>query len=247
MPDLVFTNEELTLLANLAGAAYFPCTGSPVLDDATRVAVGRGLIARGVLRDDEPPVAVEVVQALLNTVLHADRSLWLTVRSAGGDDDRYEVVWLRDGAVARHRPSYDGTHRLLVYDRSAVDDLLAVALRLDVAPDAPSGEPHTVSERVLLDALELNASQGTAAARERAPELAGYLDALSDMRRETRLEARRHLDGGGVDSEELTLIESPGHGLWVVRELPASGAVTVQRTSVASAREQATRLVRAAG
>ncbi|MEA2149640.1 MAG: hypothetical protein QOD69_1470, partial [Solirubrobacteraceae bacterium] len=68
---LAFSDEELTVLAAMAGEAAFPYARVAQLDDDGWEAVARGLVARGVLREDRSPAEDRTLDAVLGLVLGA--------------------------------------------------------------------------------------------------------------------------------------------------------------------------------
>lgn len=235
-PELAFSEEELTLLARLAGAPYFPGTRLVDLDEEGWLAVARGLVARGVLTADDPPAVAGEVDAVLGVVLRADRSLRMTlVHAAGEGDNGGEVLWLAGSSLVRHVPSWDGVHRFGACDHEAVDELLAAALDIREV-DSQAGPSQTLGGQDFTRALELNASDGASAVADTFPAVTGYVEALQDARRMTHVTSQRRFEDFEPEGE-LTLVESPRHGLWVQREEPADDTVVVQRVTVEGARE----------
>jgi hypothetical protein len=73
--ELLFTDEQLVLLARLAGRPGFPGARSPELTDAGWEAVAQGLAARGAIHDDDETAPPRLADVVLGVVLAADR--WL--------------------------------------------------------------------------------------------------------------------------------------------------------------------------
>jgi hypothetical protein len=108
LAQLAFSDEQLTMLAAMAGAPAFPYAGVPQLDGAGWEAVARGLVARGVLREDRSPAADRTLDAALGLVLGAGSSLRTTlVYAPGAGDSRHEVLCSRAtrSSVRRRRPT----------------------------------------------------------------------------------------------------------------------------------------------
>jgi hypothetical protein len=93
--ELIFTDEQLTLLGDLADRPGFPGARRPQLDEAGWAAVGHGLAARGAVHDDDPSAPARLVDVVLGSVLHADR--WLSISLTDSEDEGLggqEVLWL---------------------------------------------------------------------------------------------------------------------------------------------------------
>jgi hypothetical protein len=120
--------------------------------------------------------------------------------------------------------------------------LLATLLQFPAAEDSGEGEPETVDERAYAEAMALLSSDGVDAAVERLPEAAGYLEALADARRLTNAESR-HTGEDCYEGDELTIVESPTQGLWLMRQ-EDEGAVVLQPIAAATARELVAELAR---
>jgi hypothetical protein len=244
MSELVFTDEQLTLLATLAGEPSFPGAQPPQLDEEGWIAVASGLLARGVLHDDDSDDDVHDSDAVLGIALFARSSLWISMTYAPGEGaSRQEILWLDGDAVVRQTRTPDGFHFFTTGDRSAVGELQASVLAfLDAAP-ARSGERGMLTEFELEDALELLHEEGADAAVRRHPAAAGYVAALDDARCVVSVECSRRIGEDLVEGDGLTLVDSPGQGLWLAREDPwgdgPGGAVIVlQRVSACDARAQ---------
>lgn len=236
-PQLAFSEAELALLARLAGAAYFPCTRLVELDEAGWEAVARGLLARGVLSPGDPPQVAADVERVLDVVLFAERSLWMTLTHAPGEgEDGGQVLWRSPEGLVRHRPSWEGVHRLAACAPEAVDDLLATALDFRAVRGSAEGPSRTLPGEDFTHALQLNAGEGAPAAADRYPAAAGYVDALQDCRRMTHVTSRRRFEDV-EPAGEVTLVESPRHGLWRQSDDHAGAAVVVQRITPEGARD----------
>jgi hypothetical protein len=244
MSELVFTDEQLTLLATLAGEPGFPGAPAPELDEAGWVAVASGLLARGVLHDDDSDGEVHDSDAVLGIALFAPCSLWISMSYAPGEgSSRQEILWLDGDAVVRQTRTPDGFHFFTTGDRSAVAELQESVLAfLDGAP-SQSGERGVLTEFELEDALELLHEEGADAAVRRHPAAAGYVAALDDARCVVSVECSRRVGDDLVEGDGLTLVDSPDHGLWLAREdpwgeEPGGELVVVQRVSAGDARAQ---------
>lgn len=129
-------------------------------------------------------------------------------------------------------------------DRSAVDALLEVALDVGEIDASTPQRALTVAAEVLMDALSLGASEGAEAVAERLAEVGDYVAALADARRIVRVEVR----GTDDDGDELALVSSARHGLWLEHDAtPDQGVVELERTSVDGARDRLVALVSAIG
>jgi hypothetical protein len=244
--DLVFTDEQLTLLATLAGEPEFPYTGSPALDDAGWDAVAGGLVARGVLREDRTMADDRILDAVLGIVLFADSSLRMTMVYAPGEgDSRHEILWVQGDALVRQTVTPTGIHRFAGGNRVALDMLLAALLQFPAAEDSEEGDALTVAEEQYADAVALLRSEGVEAAAQSHPLVAGYLEALADARRLTNAESR-HTGEDCFEGEELTIVESPSQGLWLMRQDAGEGAVVLRPIAAATGRELVAQLARGA-
>ena len=249
LAQLAFGDEQLTMLAATAGEPAFPYARVPQLDDDGWEAVARGLVARGVLRADRSPAEDETLEAVLGLVRGASSSLRMTlVYAPGAGDSRHEVLWLEGDAVVRQTTTPDGVHRFLTGRRETVEDLLALLLDLEAARDSQPGEPVTLAGAAYAEAVSLVHGDEGAAAAERHPAAAEFVAALGDARRLTDVEARRRTGDDRFEGDGLTLVESPGHGLWLVRhEAPddgdPDGAATLQRIAPDAARALVAALV----
>jgi hypothetical protein len=242
--ELVFTDEQLTMLAALAGEEAFPYAGSPDLDDDGWEAVARGLVARGVLRDDRTMADDRILDALLGIVLSADSCLRMTMVYAPGEgDSRHEVLWVQGDALVRQTVSPAGVHRFAGGNRVTLDMLLALLLQFPAAEEFEEGDPVVVSEQQYTDAVALLSREGLDAAVERHPLAAHFLEALADARRLTNAEAR-HTGDDHVEGEELTLVESPTQGLWLMRQEQDQHVVVLQPIAPETGRELVSRLAR---
>jgi hypothetical protein len=237
--DLVFTDEQLTMLAALAGEDAFPFAGDPALDDDGWDAVAGGLVARGVLRDDRTMADDPMLDALLGIVLFADTSLRLTMVYAPGEgDSRHEVLWIQGDALVRQTVSPAGVHRFCGGNRVALDMLLAVLLQFPAAEDSVEGDAVQISTQQYADAVALLRRDGVEAAVERHPLAAEYLEALADARRLTNAEARYcDEEEDRVEGDELTLVESPTQGLWLMHQDEEEDSVLLQPISPVTGRE----------
>jgi hypothetical protein len=218
--ELVFTDEQLTLLADLAGLPGFPGASRPRLDAAGWAAVAQGLIARGVIHDDDPGGAVPLADAVLGGALYADRWLWITVSDTQDPQagSGQEILWLKDGVRVRQTVTSNGFHR---FSTATPRDMLAEVLTLP----ADSGKPAPSVPRLTPEELE---------------------DAVAGARRVLRLEACRRAGPTRVTGAELTLIESPEHGLCML-DVEAGGAAALTPLTAAEARAQVDALVDAIG
>ncbi len=189
--ELIFTDEQLTLLGDLAGRPGFPGARRPQLDEAAWVAVGRGLAARGAIHDDDPSAPVRLVDMVLGSVLHADR--WLLIALTDSEDEGLagqEVLWLNGDMRVRQTVTSDGFHR---FSTAEIDELLAAAFELVTPADGKPGPPRALSA----DELE---------------------QILAGASRILRFDVGRRLADDRVESESLTLVESGEHGLCLLGE-----------------------------
>lgn len=192
--ELLLTGEQLTLLARAAGEPAFPGVRPPALDGAGWEAVANGLRARGIAHDG--PAGDSVVHAILGVVLAAERALWLTIAYAPrAGDDRREILWLTGDLLVRQTTTPEGVHRFRTGDVSAARAVVAAVLGTSAHPAQPEA---TV----------------TAAA---------CAEALSGARRVIGVEVRRRVSEDRFEGEELTLVDSPAHGAWLVRAPGADG------------------------
>lgn len=197
--ELVFTDEQLTLLGDLAGEPGFPGARRPPLDDAAWAEVAQGLLARGVIHDDGPDAEVRLVDAALGVVLYADRWLWITVDDAQ-DDTRsgQDILWLAGSVGVRQLATASGFHRFLAGEPG---DLLATVAEFAEAASGRSAVPRVLAEAEL--------EQLYAAA----------LRVLTcDCSRRT---------AGVVEGETLTFVETAGDGLCLV-DTQGDGAVVLE-------------------
>lgn len=237
--ELVLSGEELGVLWALAGRPLFGYVPWPELDEATFAAVARGLLARGFLIEGDPPGMAPEVERLLGVALFCEAMLRCTVNQFGPVDPatRQEVFWRRGESLVRHTPAKTGTHRFSACDDAAIDATLAGMLDLGDDERSAPGSPQTLSQAEYIDALETVQRDGAAAAA-RYPLLADYLRALHDPHRATSIEVRDDRLAG----EELSLLHSPEHGIWMQRE-GAERTVVLQRVDAGAAREQVAALV----
>jgi hypothetical protein len=203
--ELVFTDEQLTLLADLAGLPGFPGASRPRLDDAGWTAVAHGLMARGVIHDDDPGGAVRLADAVLGVALHADRWLWITVSDTQDPEagSGQEILWFKAGVRVRQTVTCNGFHR---FSTATPADLLAEMLTL-LADAGTPGRP---------------APQLTPAELE---------DAVAGAHRVLRFEACRRAGPTRVTGAELTLVESPEYGLCMLDVDPGGAAALAPLTA----------------
>ena len=243
--ELVFTDEQLTMLAWLAGEDGFPYAGSPELDEAGWDAVAGGLVARGVLREDHTMADDPILDAVLGIVLFADSSLRLTMVYAPGEgDSRHEVLWIQGDALVRQTVTPGGVHRFAGGNRLSLDMLIAVLLQFPTADDSVEGHGVEISPQQYAEAVALLRREGVDAATEDHPLLAEYLEALADARRLTNAEARHCAEEDRYEGDELTLVESPTQGLWLMHQADEDGAVLLQPIAPETGREAVGALAR---
>jgi hypothetical protein len=252
--EFVFDQAELTFLAELCGKNNFPGAPPPELDDKAWTPVVRGLLARGVVFDTEPPAIADEVAVMLDVVFSSERSLWvdLVYRPGEGENAAW-VLWVKGDTVVRQTLMTSETHRLVVCGRSELDGLLATVLDVRISQDSREGEPQTLSYADYCAASQLNFNEGPGAVADRYPAAEAYAQALTDGRRSIAVEERA---SWGVDARsrmELKLVESPT-GLWLYRRSSpvehgedGSGVVVMQRVTLDMAREQMTALILAPG
>jgi hypothetical protein len=246
--ELKFSDPELTFLAIKLGNGFFPATPLPDLDADSWQAVERGLIARGIVRGHFRLTVDDDVADVLQTVIHADCSLWTQLRFAVGiGGSRGQVLWFKDGRMIRQATT-DGTTSLAERDRSAVDEMLAELVDF---PDAAASRDLPEVRLPMLDlhaAIDAAVADGVAAAAARHPDAAGYVCALAEGRSTTLVEYR----SAGLEPdrcERLSFAESRVHGLWLAQDDPhrqgeLDGVMTlVQQVTVATARDVATTFV----
>ncbi|MEA2149169.1 MAG: hypothetical protein QOD69_999, partial [Solirubrobacteraceae bacterium] len=218
-------------------------------DDDGWEAVARGLVARGVLREDRSPAEDRTLDAVLGLVLGAGSSLRMTfVYARGAGDSRHEVLWMEGDAVVRQTTTPDGVHRFMTGQRETVDELLALLIDVPTGGDSRPGEPLTLSGRAYAEAVSVTRSEGAAVAAQRHPAAAEFVAALADAGRLTDVESRRRVGEDRYEGDALTLVQSPGAGLWLVRhEAPSEGdpdgAVQLRRIAPGTARELVAALV----
>jgi hypothetical protein len=137
--QFALSDEEVTLLARMAGLPGFPAARALQLGDAGWVAVGRALAARSILHGGAEPVVAADVAAVLDVVLFAEGALWCNVDHRPGEgEDRAEVLWFAGDAIVRHTLRPPGVHEFARTDRAAIDDLLAaVPAQASPSPAAP--------------------------------------------------------------------------------------------------------------
>ena len=241
--ELVFTDEQLALLATLAGRPSFPAAESSELDAAGWEAVAGGLLARGVLQDEDTYVDdVHDSDAVLGVVLLAPRSLWITIDYAPGEgDSREEILWLDGDVVVRQTRTPDGFHLFTTGDSSQL--LLFQDIVLAFLDDAASepGEPRTLPAVELEDAVELLYEEGADIAARRHPAAAGYVEALDDARCVISVDCSHRIGEDRIEGDGLTLVESSAHGLWLARDEPwgdepGADLMVVERVSPPAAR-----------
>jgi hypothetical protein len=139
--QFALSDEEVTLLARMAGLPGFPAARALQLGAAGWVAVGRALAARSILHGGAEPVVAAEVAAVLDVVLFAEGALWCNVDHPPGEgEDRAEVLWFAGDAIVRHTLSPSGVHEFAVSDNPAIDDLLAAV------PEQTSPQPAASQE-----------------------------------------------------------------------------------------------------
>lgn len=245
LPELVFTDEQLTLLAIMAGEPSFPGAPAAQLDEAGWAAVAGSLLARGVLHaDDEDDEEVHESDAVLGVALFAPRALWITMNFAPGEGTtRQEILWINGEVAVRHTRTADGFHFFATGDEASVAEFQDGILDALDSTGAQAGERLTLSEEDLDDALDVLDEEGVEAAVRRCPAAAGYVEALDDARCVMSIECSHRIGEDRIEGDGLTLVDSRAHGLWLARddpwaELAGGAAVVVQRISADDAREQ---------
>jgi hypothetical protein len=241
--ELVFADEQLVLLATLAGQASFPAAVTPELDEAGWEAVAGGLLARGVLHDEDTHADdVHDSDAVLGVVLLAPRSLWITIDYAPGQGtSREEILWLDGDVVVRQTRTPDGFHLFTTGERSDVVAFQEIVLAFLDDADSQAGEPRTLPALELEDAVELLYEEGPDAAARQHPAAAGYVAALDDARCVISVDCSHRIGEDRIEGDGLTLVESPAHGLWLARdepwgEEPGADLMVVERVSPGAAR-----------
>jgi hypothetical protein len=245
LPELVFTDEQLTLLAIMAGEPAFPGAPAVQLDEAGWAAVAGSLLARGVLHaEDDDDEEVHDSDAVLGVALFAPRALWITMHFAPGEGTtRQEILWVSGEVAVRHTRTADGFHFFATGEEASVAAFRDGILDALDSTGAQPGEPRTLGEEELDDAIDVLDDEGVDAAVTRCPAAAGYLEALDDARCVMSIECSHRIGEDRVEGDGLTLVDSRRHGLWLVRddpwaELAGGAAVTVQRICADVAREQ---------
>jgi hypothetical protein len=252
--EFIFSQAELTFLAELCGKANFPGAPPPALDDKAWKPVVRGLLARGVVFDTEPPAIADEVAVMLDVAFSSERSLWMELAFRPGEGENAAwALWIKRGEVVRQALMTPETHQLVHRDLSVLDELLATVLDIRIAEDSQEGEPETMAYGDFSGAAQLNVDGGPNAVAERYPAAAGYARALTEGRRSIAITARVGPGEEDTSREELTLVEAP-HGLWLCRYATrsaqpedGSGVVVMQRVTLNMAREQMTALILAPG
>lgn len=220
LSELVFTDEQLTLLASMAGEPDFPAAIPAQLDEAGWAAVAQGLVARGILHDDdwlddEPHDS----DAILGVALFATRSLWMTLTYAPGDGDtREEILWFAGETFVRQTRTPEGFHVFTAGECVRVGALLDGLLDVAGSQSAAPAEQGRLSEEALDDAIDVLDVEGVDAAVGRYPAAAGYLAALDDARCIISVEASLRVDEDRVEGAGITLVNSPRLGLWIARD-----------------------------
>lgn len=184
--QLVFTDEQLTLLGDLAGEPGFPAARRPQLDRPAWAAVARGLAARGVIHDDEPGAEIRLADAVLGVALYADRWLWITVNDTQ-DDTRsgQDILWLAGNVAVRQLATASGFHH---FSSGEPGDLLATVAEFAGAASGQPGAPRTLTE----------------------PELERlYADAVRVM----TCDCSRRTGEGAVEGQMMTLVQTADDGL----------------------------------
>jgi hypothetical protein len=217
--ELVFTDEQLTLLGDLAGEPGFPGARRPQLDAEAWAAVAQGLAARGTIHDDGPQAGVRLADAALGIALYADRWLWITIRDAldeelGGQD----IIWLAGGVAVRHTVTTNGFHH---FAAGTVEDLVAELLMFVAAAGGPAAARRTLT----------------------AAELAGEFDGAARI---VSCNCSLRSDPDRIAGRSLTLAESTGGGLWVL-ETDSAGTPVLEPVTVQDARERVRSLVATLG
>jgi hypothetical protein len=241
---LAFSAAELTLLARMAGVQIFPSTPPPELDDAGWKAVGRGLVARGVVHGTLRRRVDDDVAAVLDVVLFAERSLWLNVNyDPGGGENIAAALLIRDDRVVRHTIDDDDTHHFTLTDLSALDEMAGIAADFPEGWRPQAAEPLTVSEREYTAAVQLALEAGVGEVAESHSTTLGYVTALAEGRRLTSLRYDRGPEAEVVESREITLNEGRD-ALWLMRFEPwtnppddGSASVVLAQITVDTARE----------
>jgi hypothetical protein len=209
--ELVFTDEQLTLLGDLAGEPGFPGARRPPLDRAAWAAVAQGLAARGVIHDDEPGAGIRLTDAALGVALHADRWLWITVHDAQ-DDTRsgQDILWLAGSVAVRQLVTASGFHH---FSAGKPGDLLAtVASFFTGAACGQPGAPRPLAEAELEQL---------------------YADALHVM----TCDCSRRTEEGVVEGQTLTLVETADDGLCLL-DTHADGSVVLAPMTPEGARQR---------
>jgi hypothetical protein len=215
---LVYTDEQLTLIADLAGEPSFPGARRPELDEAAWTAVAHGLIARGAIHDDDPPTPVRLVDAVLGVALYADRWLWITIDSQEEGASGQEILWLSGDARVRQTVTSDGFHR---FATATIDELLGEVLNLRASAGAPAGPPLTLDEE----------------------EFGEFMDAACCV---VSIECGRRIGEDSVEAQGLTLVESAEHGLRLLGDL-SDGSIVLEAITSGAAGEHVMALVAAIG
>jgi hypothetical protein len=216
--ELVFTDEQLTLLGQLAGHSGFPGARQPHLEDAGWAAVAQGLAARGLIHDDDEDAEPRLADVVLGVVLAADRWLWVRiVDERRGAEPSHEILWFKHELRIRQTVAPTGFHR---FSTATVEDLLAETLVLPAEGDQAGRTPLTPGEEEL----------------ERL---------LTDARRVTSLECGRRADDG-VEGELLTIVHARSGELWLLGS-DQDASVVLEPIAPDEARERVATLVATLG
>ena len=205
---LVFTDEQLTLLARMAGEQTFPGARPPELDTAGWAAVAEGLAARGVIGGEQAAGEVRLTDAVLGVVLGAERMLAVTVAPGTGDGGtRHEILWIKGPVRVRQTVTEAGFH---LFSTCEPGELIDATLEL------PGGRDCDAPPRAL-----------TTAERD---------ELLAAPARITSVEVSTRIGDDRVEGEALTLVESAAGELWLLDEADGSPVLTPLAPDEARAR-----------
>lgn len=241
--ELAFDDAELTLLAHIAGRPAFPNADDRMLERSDEERVLIGLRERGVLSGRAASVIEPAVERVLEVVMSRERSLWRTVVRSPAPGEREgtaqdEQLWIRGDEVVRSIPGK--VKRFARCEPTIRADWLEEALGFPSGQGSESGPQVRLDREEHLATLDLLLDAGIEAASARCPQLAGYYAAGAGGSDSLYLVAMTY-DGDAIDRvEELAVMDSGRHGLWldrVGRREARSRSIVVERVTLGKARE----------
>lgn len=214
---LTLSSEELSVLAEIAGAEPLLSWVADELDTGTVSVVVRGLQARGVLQraeqDDEAGLSVAAaLRPLLGVALLADWTTTVTRGRAGESETR---TFLRTGEIAvLHEEFTEGLHRFT----AATEQHVAAAI-LDAVPEQSAGQSGTAEAVIPIDdyirAMRLLGEGDVEAALDLVQGAEAYVDLLATDP-ETVVVADLGRDAAGNVHERGCSFLVGEAGLWLV-------------------------------